>query len=274
MMDSNFVNFEGLANQLFFFKRDRYDWLSEEKHIGKFQIVWYCMFGIQSQELDRRISEESVFQSAIKHVEESGIVFIDEIDKICSRGGFVEGRDPSGEGVQVRWCPLFISPVNSVFQYVCRSWSFVVFLQRGICCHSLRAVRLVQNTEMSEPITSYSLLLDLLWMWNVCFPHKLHVDASLYSYMYMHSPGTIVHFAWIDIDSFFFLLGVCPVLIPSGFLASDLLAELQGRLPIRVELRGLSEEDLYRILVEPEHNLIQQHIALMETGLFIPRLWR
>jgi len=46
---------------------------------------------------------------------------------------------------------------------------------------------------------------------------------------------------------------------------SDLLAELQGRLPIRVELRALTEEDFKRILTEPEHNLIRQYTALLAT---------
>ena len=46
---------------------------------------------------------------------------------------------------------------------------------------------------------------------------------------------------------------------------SDLLAELQGRLPIRVELKPLTEDDLYRILTEPDHNLVTQQDALMEA---------
>ena len=46
---------------------------------------------------------------------------------------------------------------------------------------------------------------------------------------------------------------------------SDMLAELQGRLPIRVELKGLTERDLYRILTEPEMNMIEQQRALMKT---------
>jgi ATP-dependent HslUV protease ATP-binding subunit HslU len=46
---------------------------------------------------------------------------------------------------------------------------------------------------------------------------------------------------------------------------SDMLAELQGRLPIRVELKGLTEDDLYRILTEPETNLIKQQQALLKT---------
>ena len=46
---------------------------------------------------------------------------------------------------------------------------------------------------------------------------------------------------------------------------SDMLAELQGRLPIRVELKGLTKHDLYRILTEPAHNMIRQQQALMAT---------
>ena len=46
---------------------------------------------------------------------------------------------------------------------------------------------------------------------------------------------------------------------------SDLLPELQGRLPIRVELSGLTRDDLKRILLEPEHSLLKQYIALMQT---------
>eukprot|EP01065_Artemidia_motanka_P040823 TRINITY_DN5193_c0_g1_i2.p1 TRINITY_DN5193_c0_g1~~TRINITY_DN5193_c0_g1_i2.p1 ORF type:complete len:473 (+),score=125.22 TRINITY_DN5193_c0_g1_i2:124-1542(+) len=50
-----------------------------------------------------------------------------------------------------------------------------------------------------------------------------------------------------------------------GCAPSDMLAELQGRLPIRVELNALSEADFHRILTEPKHNLLRQSIALMET---------
>ena len=46
---------------------------------------------------------------------------------------------------------------------------------------------------------------------------------------------------------------------------SDLLAELQGRLPIRVELKALTEKDMHTILTEPENNLCRQQVALMET---------
>jgi ATP-dependent HslUV protease ATP-binding subunit HslU len=46
---------------------------------------------------------------------------------------------------------------------------------------------------------------------------------------------------------------------------SDMLAELQGRLPVRVELKGLTREDFYRILTEPEGNMIKQQVALLAT---------
>jgi len=46
---------------------------------------------------------------------------------------------------------------------------------------------------------------------------------------------------------------------------SDLLAELQGRLPVRVELKPLTEQDMYTILTEPENNLVKQQVALMGT---------
>ena len=46
---------------------------------------------------------------------------------------------------------------------------------------------------------------------------------------------------------------------------SDLLAELQGRLPIRVELKSLTENDLHRVLTEPENNLVKQQVAMMKT---------
>jgi ATP-dependent HslUV protease ATP-binding subunit HslU len=52
---------------------------------------------------------------------------------------------------------------------------------------------------------------------------------------------------------------------------SDLLPELQGRLPIRVELKGLKQKDLYKILTEPENNMITQQIQLMKTEGIILR---
>jgi ATP-dependent protease HslVU (ClpYQ) ATPase subunit len=54
-----------------------------------------------------------------------------------------------------------------------------------------------------------------------------------------------------------------------NFTNTDLLAELQGRLPIRVTLKGLTEGDLYRILTEPVNNLIRQQVQFIITSIYI-----
>jgi ATP-dependent HslUV protease ATP-binding subunit HslU len=120
---------------------------------------------------------------AIRSVEQDGIVFIDEIDKICSRGSDRHGADASAEGVQRDLLPL------------------------------------IEGCTIS---TKYG---------NVDTDHILFVASGAFH-------------------------AVKP---------SDMLAELQGRLPIRVELKGLTEDDLYRILTEPETNLIKQQQALLKT---------
>merc|ERR1711865_1322536 len=114
--------------------------------------------------------------------EENGIVFIDEIDKICNSGDF-RGADASAEGVQRDLLPII---------------------------------------EGSTISTKHG---------NVNTDHILFVASGAF-----HS---------------------CK--------PSDLLAELQGRLPIRVELKGLSEDDLFRILTEPVTNLVRQQVELMAT---------
>ena len=55
------------------------------------------------------------------------------------------------------------------------------------------------------------------------------------------------------------------LLYTDGFALVDLLAELQGRLPIRVTLKGLSQDDLYRILTEPVNNLIRQQREMLKA---------
>merc|ERR1712195_356857 len=123
-------------------------------------------------------------KEAIESVEESGIVFIDEIDKICSSRDFSsKSADASAEGVQRDLLPL------------------------------------VEGTTIS---TKYG---------NVNTDYILFIASGAF-----HS--------------------VKP---------SDLLAELQGRLPIRVQLQGLSSGELHRILTEPETNLIYQQKELLAT---------
>ena len=121
-------------------------------------------------------------QEAIKSVENNGIVFLDEIDKICARENRV-GGDVSREGVQRDLLPL------------------------------------IEGTTVSTKHGS------------VKTDHILFIASGAF------------HIA----------------------KPSDLLPELQGRLPIRVELKALTRDDFRRILTEPEASLIKQYVALMET---------
>lgn len=135
-----------------------------------------------AEEADKLLDEEQVVRAAITAVEENGIVFLDEIDKICARSERV-GGDVSREGVQRDLLPL------------------------------------IEGTTVSTK----------------------------------HGPVKTDHILFIASGAFH-------VAKPS-----DLLPELQGRLPIRVELKPLSVEDLRRILTEPEASLIRQYEALMAT---------
>ncbi|GKY93308.1 hypothetical protein MPSEU_000298400 [Mayamaea pseudoterrestris] len=136
-------------------------------------------------ELDKLLEQVDMKKEAVTSVEESGIVFIDEIDKICSARDSFSSRSPdaSAEGVQRDLLPL------------------------------------IEGTTIS---TKYG---------NVNTNYILFVASGAF---HMVKP-------------------------------SDLLPELQGRLPVRVELKGLTEEDLYRILTEPVANLIYQQTELIAT---------
>ncbi|MGQ9622642.1 MAG: ATP-dependent protease ATPase subunit HslU [Candidatus Caldatribacteriaceae bacterium] len=135
------------------------------------------------QEVQRAIDMDEVVKEAIKRVEETGIVFIDEIDKIVSPPGGSYGPDVSRGGVQRDLLPI---------------------------------------VEGSTVLTK-------------------------------HGPVRTNHILFIAAGAF------------SQSKPSDLLPELQGRFPIRVELSPLSEEDLYRILVEPYNSLVKQYKALLLT---------
>ena len=134
------------------------------------------------QEADKLLDDEAIKAAALEAVQENGIVFLDEIDKICARAD-ARGADVSREGVQRDLLPL------------------------------------IEGTTVS---TKYG---------------PVKTDHIL-----------------------FIASGAFHVAKPS-----DLLPELQGRLPIRVELQALTEGDFVRILTEPEANLIVQAIALMAT---------
>ena len=137
-----------------------------------------------AEESDKLIDADQITSEAIRAVEDHGIVFLDEIDKICSRSetGRI-GAEVSREGVQRDLLPL------------------------------------IEGTTVA---TKYG---------PVKTDHVLFIASGAFH-------------------------AVKP---------SDLLPELQGRLPIRVELSALSREDFRRILTEPEASLIKQYVALMAT---------
>jgi ATP-dependent HslUV protease ATP-binding subunit HslU len=135
-----------------------------------------------SEESDKLLDQDQLVQEAIRAVENNGIVFLDEIDKICARDGRV-GGDVSREGVQRDLLPL------------------------------------IEGTTVSTKHGS------------VKTDHILFIASGAF---HISKP-------------------------------SDLLPELQGRLPIRVELKALTRDDLRRILTEPESSLIKQYIALLAT---------
>ena len=138
---------------------------------------------IVEEEAAKLVNPEELKQQAIDAVEQHGIVFIDEVDKICKRGGQSSGPDVSREGVQRDLLPL------------------------------------VEGCTVS---TKHGM---------VKTDHILFIASGAFQ---VSSP-------------------------------SDLIPELQGRLPIRVELQALTAEDFERILTEPNASLTKQYQALMAT---------
>jgi ATP-dependent HslUV protease ATP-binding subunit HslU len=135
-----------------------------------------------NEESDKLLDNDQLVQEAINAVENNGIVFLDEIDKICVRDGR-SGGDVSREGVQRDLLPL------------------------------------IEGTTVSTK----------------------------------HGAVKTDHILFIGSGAFHIAK------------PSDLLPELQGRLPIRVELEALTRDDMRRILTEPEASLIKQYVALMQT---------
>src|SRR5271154_6975952 len=135
-----------------------------------------------NEESDKLLDTEQLTQEAIKAVENNGIVFLDEVDKICARDGRL-GADVSREGVQRDLLPL------------------------------------IEGTTVATK----------------------------------HGTVKTDHILFIASGAF------------HTAKPSDLLPELQGRLPIRVELNSLTEEDFKRILTDTEASLIKQYEALMRT---------
>ena len=135
-----------------------------------------------NEESDKLLDNDQLVQESIRAVEQNGIVFLDEIDKISGREG-LRGADVSREGVQRDLLPL------------------------------------IEGTTVNTKHGS------------VKTDHILFIASGAF---HISKP-------------------------------SDLLPELQGRLPIRVELKALTRDDFRRILTEPEASLIKQYVALMDT---------
>jgi len=135
-----------------------------------------------NEESDKLLDNDNIVQESIQTVEQNGIVFLDEVDKICAREGRY-GADVSREGVQRDLLPL------------------------------------IEGTTVNTK----------------------------------HGPVKTDHILFIASGAFHISK------------PSDLLPELQGRLPIRVELNALTRDDFRRILTEPEASLIKQYVALMQT---------
>ncbi|MEP2828528.1 ATP-dependent protease ATPase subunit HslU [Parvibaculum sp.] len=135
-----------------------------------------------AEESDKLLDQEQVTQDAIRAVEQNGIVFLDEVDKICARAE-KQGGDVSREGVQRDLLPL-IEGTTVATKHGAVKTDHILFIASG----------------------------------------AFHIAKP-----------------------------------------SDLLPELQGRLPIRVELQALSKDDMRRVLTEPEASLIKQYVALMKT---------
>jgi ATP-dependent HslUV protease ATP-binding subunit HslU len=138
---------------------------------------------LMAEESDKLLDQEKVVKEAIGAVEQNGIVFLDEIDKICGRSEQRIGADVSREGVQRDLLPL-IEGTTVATKHGAVKTDHVLFIASGAF-------------HLAKP--------------------------------------------------------------------SDLLPELQGRLPIRVELKPLTRDDFRRILTEPEHSLIKQYKALIGT---------
>ena len=137
----------------------------------------------KKEEMEKLIDMDNVIKEALRRTEDSGIIFLDEIDKVASRGGGGHGPEVSREGVQRDLLPIVEGATVSTKHGMVKT-DHILFIASG-AFHS------------SKP--------------------------------------------------------------------SDLIPELQGRFPIRVELHSLGKDEFVRILTEPENALIKQYVALMKT---------
>ena len=169
---------EDMASQL----QDMFSRFSQDKKKQRKLPIRDAYRLLIEEEASRMISDEEVKQAAVSHVESRGIVFLDEIDKVCRRES-AQGGDVSREGVQRDLLPL------------------------------------IEGTTVQTKFGS------------VKTDHILFIASGAF---HLAKP-------------------------------SDLVPELQGRLPIRVELNALKPDDFARILTEPDHSLVTQYKALLAT---------
>ncbi len=174
---------EEMTSQL----QNMFQGMSNDKTTKRKLTIKKALKALQEEEAAKIVNQDDIKQKAIESVEQNGIVFIDEIDKICKRGDS-SGPDVSREGVQRDLLPLVEGSTVSTKHGMIKT-DHILFIASGAF-------------QMAKP--------------------------------------------------------------------SDLIPELQGRLPIRVELQPLTTEDFVRILTEPNASLTEQYIALMNTeGLTI-----
>lgn len=138
---------------------------------------------LKNDEIEKLIDMDRVIEKAIRRAEDTGIIFLDEIDKIASRDGVSHGAEVSREGVQRDLLPI-VEGATVTTRYGMVKTDHILFIASGAF-------------HLSKP--------------------------------------------------------------------SDLVPELQGRFPIRVELAALGEEEFYKILTEPQNALTKQYIALLGT---------
>ncbi len=169
---------EEMTSQL----QNMFQGMSNEKTTKRKLKIKDAFKALQEEEAAKIVNNEDIKEKAIYSVEQNGIVFIDEIDKICKRGES-GGPDVSREGVQRDLLPLIEGSTVSTKHGMIKT-DHILFIASGAF-------------QMAKP--------------------------------------------------------------------SDLIPELQGRLPIRVELQALSANDFVRILTEPNASLTEQYIALLAT---------
>lgn len=174
---------EEMTSQL----QNMFQGMSNDKTKKRKLTIKNALKALQEEEASKIVNQDDIKQKAIDSVEQNGIVFIDEIDKICKRGDS-SGPDVSREGVQRDLLPLVEGSTVSTKHGMIKT-NHILFIASGAF-------------QMAKP--------------------------------------------------------------------SDLIPELQGRLPIRVELQALTTQDFVRILTEPNASLTEQYIALLATeGLAI-----